>query len=357
MANADGLRVLVVGLGSIGGTLSALIREAEVPGVARVVGYARNPELLAVLRDRGFVLGGLEPRREVPADVVGDLAELDGVFDFIVLAVPPTGVEAAAESTVHLLAEHGAMVCLQNGLCEDRVARIAGPERVLGAVVAWGAESPEPGEYPRTAQGGFFIGRMDAAQDARLLELATLLAPVGPVEVTENLAGARWSKLALNSVVSTLGTIGGDRLGVLMRLRVVRRLALEIISETVAVAEAEGVQLEKVAGALDLPWLALTPAERASSGSASLVAKHSLLLAVGTRYRRMRSSMLYALERGREPPVDFLNGEVVAAGERHGIPTPVNRLAWSYVKQMARGERAPGHEQVRELGEALGLKV
>ena len=353
----DGLQVLVVGLGSIGGTLSGLVREAEVPGVARIVGWARNPELRAALQDRGFVLGGLEPRREIPADVVGDLAELDGSFDFVVLAVPPTAVEAAAESTVHLLAPRGAMVCLQNGLCEARVAKIAGPERVLGAVVAWGAESPEPGDYRRTAQGGFYIGRLDGEDDPRLLQLATLLAPVGPVELTTNLAGARWSKLALNSVVSTLGTIGGDRLGVLMRLRVVRRLALEIISETVAVAGAEGVRLEKVAGALDLPWLALTPAERASSGSASLVAKHSLLLAVGARYRRMRSSMLYALERGHEPPVDFLNGEVVAAGERLGVPTPVNHLAWSFVKEMARGERSPGHDQVRELGQQVGLRV
>ena len=111
--------------------------------------------------------------------------------------------------------------------------------------------------------------------------------------------GARWSKLAINCAISSLGTVGGERLGVLMRHRFVRRLALEIMTETVLVARALGVRLEKVSGTLDLDWIALTDAERVSAGSPGLVAKHALLLAVGARFRRLRSSMLAAIERGR----------------------------------------------------------
>jgi len=88
------------------------------------------------------------------------------------------------------------MVCLQNGLCEQRVAAIAGGDRVLGAIVAWGATTPEPGTFERTASGGFTIGRLDGHADPRLDSLARLLEPVGPVETTRNLAGKRWSKLA-----------------------------------------------------------------------------------------------------------------------------------------------------------------
>ena len=130
------------------------------------------------------------------------------------------------------LAPNGAMVCFQNGLCETRVERLfpkgEGRDRVIGAVVAWGASMPEPGVYERTSTGGFAIGRMDGADDARLAELATLLEPIGPVNVTRNLAGARWSKLAINCAISTLVTLGGARLGALMTHRFVRRLALAI---------------------------------------------------------------------------------------------------------------------------------
>jgi 2-dehydropantoate 2-reductase len=161
--------------------------------------------------------------------------------------------------------------------------------------------------------------------------------------VTENLRGARWSKLALNCAVSALGTIAGERLGPLVRVRRYRRLALEAMSECVAVAKAEDVKLEKVAGTLDLDWIALSEADRASSGSVSLTAKHALLLAVGLRYRRMRSSMLAAIERGRTPAIDFLNGEVVTRGAQHGVATPVNQriveTVWAIAKRQTTSSR------------------
>lgn len=134
-----------------------------------------------------------------------------------------------------------------------------------------------------------------------------------------------------------------------MRHRFVRRLALEIMTEVVAVAHAAGITLEKVSGTMDLDWMALTEAERCSRASAGLVAKHSLLLAVGTRYRRLRSSMLSAIERGREPAVDFLNGEIVARGRRHGIDTPFNAACQDRVHQIASGQLRSSIDTVRQL--------
>ena len=133
--------------------------------------------------------------------------------------------------------------------------------------------------------------------------------------------------------------------------RVVRRLALEIMTETVAVGQADGVQFEKVSGTLDLPWLALTASERESTGSPSLLAKHAILLAVGSRYRKLRSSMLRAIEGGREPAVDFLNGEIVTRGEAHGIPTPVNRAGQQLVHAIARGEVTMGMPSIHRLAQ------
>ncbi len=215
---------------------------------------------------------------------------------------------------------------------------------------------PEPGVYERTSEGGFTVGTLNGEVTPDLHRLQALLEPVGPVTLTTNLQGARWSKLALNNAVSTLGTIGGDRLGPLVFHRIIRRLALELMTETVTVARAEGVKLERIAGTMDLEWLALTPGERESSGSVSLVAKHSLILAVGTRYRRMRSSMLAAIERGRVPAVDFLNGEVVSRGLLHGIDTPVNRVAQQLVYRIAAGELPSSMDTVELLANEAGVK-
>ena len=353
-----GPRFLVVGCGAIGGVLTACLAETGHD----VTATTTNDRIHAAVDARGLQIVGDGAARNVRARVVLGAGALGGGerFDAILLATQPPQVEEAARSVLPLLADDGVMVCLQNGLCEERVAAIAGGERVVGAVVAWGATMPEPGLYERTAAGGFTLGRLDggavvgASAPASHDALARALEAVGDVETTENLRGKRWSKLAINCAISSLGTIGGDRLGALLQHRFVRRLALEIFTEVTHVARRESVRLEKVSGTLDLSWISLTEDERLASGSPSLVAKHGLLLAVGFRYRRMKSSMLSAIERGRTPAVDFLNGEVVTRARTHGIAVPVNARVRETVWRIAEKKATPGLPLLREVYVATG---
>jgi 2-dehydropantoate 2-reductase len=317
-----------------------------------VVLLTRNHQIADAINSRGLQTRGELSLGDVPGRAVTTLnAKQRGAFDIVILATQPPQVEEAARQTVDFLAPQGDIVCCQNGLCEERVAPIVGGQhRVIGAVVTWGASMIEPGIYDRTSAGGFVLGRLDGSRDARLERLAMLLEAVGPVSLTENLRGARWSKLAINCAISSLGTIGGDRLGVLLRRRFVRRLALEIMTETVRVAQVQELHLEKVAGTLDLDWLALNEGERhAKLGSSGLFAKHALLLAVGARYRRLRSSMLSAIERGRTPAIDFLNGEVATRGRLYGIPTPVNDAIIEAIGRIAHGQQEPNTAGLERL--------
>jgi 2-dehydropantoate 2-reductase len=337
-------RYLVVGAGGIGGIVAAHLLEQGHD----VTALTTNPLIADAVNAFGYRVRGEGTPGTVRGVAVQKLRPGEK-FDFVLLATQPPQVEAAAKSALDAVTDDGRFVCFQNGLCEERVGAIAGAERVIGAVVAWGASMVEPGVYDRTSAGGFQVGRWTGENDDRVDELAAALECIGPVVVTQNLAGARWSKLAINCAISSLGTVGGDRLGVLMRHRFVRRLALEIMSETTEVAKAVGVRLEKVSGTLDLEWLVLTPEDKRSRASASLVAKHALLLAVGARYRRLRSSMLAAIERGREPSVDYLNGEVVARGATLGIPTPVNAAIREEVIAIAKGKAKSSHTQLRSF--------
>lgn len=335
-------RILVMGAGGIGGIVSATLTEVG----SAVTAVSTNAQIRAAVDKAGFrVLDEGEERT-----VRGWVSPApEGKYDLCILATQPPNVEEAARAALPHLAEDAEVVVLQNGLCEERIAAIVGAERVVGAIVAWGASMPEPGLYERTAAGGFQIGRLSGAVDDHVKRIGELLEAIGPVTITQNLLGARWSKLALNCAVSSMGTIAGERLGPVVRVRRYRRLALEIMTECVAVAKAEGVKLEKVSGTLDLDWIALSEADRASSGSMSLTAKHALILAVGLRYRRMRSSMLAAIERGRTPAIDFLNGEVVSRGAKHGIATPVNARVVDTVWKIARGELTSSRDTLDQV--------
>ncbi|UQA61161.1 ketopantoate reductase family protein [Polyangium aurulentum] len=338
-------RFLIVGCGGIGGVVAAHLFEQGHD----VTALTTNPLIADAVNAHGFRVRGEGSPGTVRGRVAQKLLQGTRPFDYVLLATQPPQVEEAAKTALPFLAPTGAMVCFQNGLCEERIAEIAGPDRVLGGVVAWGASMVEPGLYDRTSSGGFVLGRMDGAPDARLEELSRALEAIGPTTVTNNLAGARWSKLAINCAITSLGAIGGDRLGVLMRHRFIRRLALEIMSEVVFVARAASVRLEKVSGTLDLDWIALTDAERIAVGSPGLVAKHALLLAVGARFRRLRSSMLAAIERGRPAAVDFLNGEVTSRGQKLGVQTPINAAIQAEVHLVAQRKARPSLELARAL--------
>ena len=342
-----GPRLLVVGCGGIGGIVAAHLLEQGHD----VTALTTNPLIADAIDMHGFRVRGDGGPGTVRGRAVRELHPSVAPFDYVLLATQPPQVEEAARRALPALAPNGAMVCFQNGLCEERIAAIAGAERTFGAIVAWGGSMVEPGVYDRTSSGGFVLGRPDGGADARLDELARLLEAIGPTTVTTNLSGARWSKLAINCAISSIGTVAGDRLGALMRHRFIRRLALEIMTETVLVARALGVRLEKVSGTLDLDWIALTDAERVAAGSPGLVAKHALLLAVGARYRRLRSSMLAAIERGRPPAVDFLNGEVAMRGAALGVPTPISGAIREQVLAIARGEVRPSLDLARTLFE------
>ena len=61
--------------------------------------------------------------------------------------------------------------------------------------------------------------------------------------------------------------------------------------------------------------------------------------------------MLRAIERGRDPGVDFLNGEVTRRGESRGIATPVNAAVVEQVKDISAGRDRSSLATLRALFE------
>ncbi len=333
------MRILVMGCGGLGGSIAANLTARGFD----VLAVTRNPAIATSIQENGYILEDADSTRRVSGRAAATLRD-DGPFDVILLATPPNSVVDAARTALPTLADRGIVVCLQNGVCETRVAEIAGNDRVVGAVVGWGASMPAVGVYDRTSDGGFTVGRLDGGDDAQIASLADLLRPIGPVTITNNLLGARWSKLAINCAISSLGTIGGTRLGQLIRHRPVRRMALEVMTEAAITARSLDIRLEKIAGTIDLDMVTLTAAEALGGNSPTLAMKHAILLGVGLKFRRLRSSMLAAIERGREPAVDYLNGEVVEHGASCGILTPLNHRIQQTIHAIADGQLKPGLE-------------
>jgi 2-dehydropantoate 2-reductase len=329
------MKVAVIGCGGIGGVIAANLTRAGVD-VTPVVGNRAIADAIETHGLRVRELDGEEWSQPAARRPVLVLDENEGPYDLAIVATQSTTLDAALTAALpHLMPEAPVVTC-QNGLPEERARALAG-DRVIGCVVGWGASMVEPGLYQRTSRGSLTLGRPPGGS-ADPEPIGAMLDCASPVALVEDLAGVRWSKLAINCVTTTLGAIGGAPLGRLLTHRPIRRLALEVFAEVADVARRSGVKVQPVGGTLEIDKIAITDAERALSfGSPSLAYKHSVLLAVGLKYRRMRSSMLYALERGRPPEIDFLNGEIVRRGAELGAHTPVNAALVEAVRQIAAG--------------------
>lgn len=344
-------RLLLMGCGSVGGVIAGgLLRAGH-----DVTIVAHNEDICQAIVDAGLCVTTPQGRSTVPATAHTHLDELKSKgkdkapFDVVLLAMKATEVEQAARDVDGYLSPQGYAVTLQNGVVEDRVAAILGRERVIGALVGWGATMHAPGVCEMTSRGKLIVGELDGRLTPRVQQLQSTLDAAAPTAVSTNIYGALWSKLAINCVVTTLGAVTGQLLGDMLQRRAIRRLALAIISEVVDVAEAHGIAPEPVGGTLDIHLLYLDPDRRAGTFGLELITRHAIMLAVGVKFRHLKSSMLQSLERGRRTEIDFISGYVVERGQEKGVPTPVNAALTVLVRQIESGTRPSSLDNLEML--------
>ncbi len=301
------MRIGLIGLGAIGGVTAQRLLAA---GCDLTLAAGRH---LAVMRAK------------FPEARIGETLP-EGPYGLILLCVRTADTERALTPAAPLLAADGAVVCLQNGLPEERAARIVGAGRVLGAVIGWSATMTSPGEYLITGKGSFTLG----GPSPRLEHARFVLSQAFPVHLTSNLAGARWSKLAFSCAMSTLGAVSGLSLGELASRRHVRELALRIIGEVVKAAQARHVVLEPVAG-VSPDRLVTLPRPLG----------HAAIWLAARRRPKQKSGMIALLQSGRPAGVEDLNALIDA---------PLNRRLVDQVHEIERGSRPISPRNLDELG-------
>jgi len=324
------LKIAVIGAGAIGGVTAAFMQKGGWDPIL----VCKHAEILAQVKKNGIRITGTRGSFSIPVNAVQSIADLPAGIDIFFLATKANDCVASSGALLPVFRKESILVSLQNGICEDAIAEVVGRGRVIGCVVGWGATHIGPGELEVTSAGEFIIGNIDHQPDDRLARIKPILDAVQPTRISSNILGELYSKLIINACINTLGVITGASLGKLLAVRKIRGVFIAIMREALAVADAIGIKVEPTAaGKLDYYRFL------AGSGPFQQVKRHLIIRAIGLKYRRVKSSSLQSLERGRPTEIDFLNGYICArAAERH-IPVPVNRAVVAMVKEIEDGRR------------------
>ncbi len=337
-------RILVQGVGGVGGTFAAeLLRAGLNPTL-----ITNNPRITGALRERGVRLATPDDDFSVAAgEVYTSLADLPpgATFDAVWLTMKATSVREAARNSRPLLAEPGGhVVAFQNGIVEEAVAAEVGEGRVVSALVAFGANMEAPGVYRRTTPGAIHIGELDGTLTPRLEALRQALSHVIDVDVSQNMPGVLWGKLCWNCAVNGIGALAGYTFGEITATAEGRRLFLLVYREVIDTANALGIDMEPiVAPAPDL-YLPV------GATDAAYAQRDALVLKLRETYAAVKPSSLQSLERGRKTETEFLNDYV--ASKAHG-PLPLNEAIARMIYEIEDGKRQIDPAVIAELS-AIG---
>src|ERR1700722_5720322 len=237
------MRILIVGIGALGGTIATRALSAGV----QVCLATRTEASAKILRSglRVFGVGG-EAKAVPPRVAVIEDYEPKEKFDLILLATKAHDALERAPALTQLLTPGGILLPIQNGAVAQMLADRLGSERVIGGVSSLGATMVEPGVYEQRNAGYLLIGALAGGPGERVESIAQALKGAIDVRTTTNLRGAIWAKLLVNCSVTTIGAIAGRTMRQYMTLPGGGEVFRRAYDEAFAVALGTGAQPERM---------------------------------------------------------------------------------------------------------------
>src|SRR5689334_2545186 len=319
------LKVLVFGAGAVGTYFGGSLTLA-----GQQVVFVEKPAVMEELRERGLRLDlTLDKRRQMrdasrvdPSSfvIVSTLEEAlrYGPFDVALFALKSFDTEAALEGIKPYADKMPPILCLSNGVSnEPAIAAALGKDKVIYGTVT--------SAIGRRGAGDIVLERLRGVGVARGHPLSEKLnstfdAAYLNSQVFDDANSMKWSKMLTNLLANPTSAILDMTAGQVFANRDLYKLEIAMLRECVAVMEAQGFKVVDLPGT---PVRALAFATRLPLW----LSKPLLSRAAGAGRGAKMPSFHIDLHSGRgKSEVEYLHGEVVRAGEKCKVPTPVNRL-------------------------------
>jgi 2-dehydropantoate 2-reductase len=324
MANSS-LKILSFGAGALGTYIGGSLALAGHQLV-----FVEQPAVADELRGRGLRLDLTLDKRRAAREalllnsssiVVAPLLEdalRYGPFDVALFALKSYDTAAALESMKPSGEKLPPILCLSNGVeNEPAIAKALGADKVIPATVTSAIGRRGAGDIVLEKLRGIGIASTHPLSD-RLLQSAN--TAYLNARTFSNAAAMKWSKMLTNLIANPTSAILNMTAAEVFADRRLYELEIEMLRECLAVMKAQEIPV------VDLPG---TPVRALASATRwPLWASKPLLgRAVGGGRGGKMPSFHIDLYSGRgKSEVEYLHGAVARAGEKFGVPTPVNKV-------------------------------
>lgn len=297
------MKLAILGAGAMGSVFGGLLHRAG-HDVTLIDVW---PGLVERLNTAGLQLENREGRLETLPVRATDRPADCGTVDLLLVFVKCYHTESAVRSALAVVGPDTVVLSLQNGWGNGPViSAMVGEEKLILGVCYHSATVVAPGQVRHVGTGMTYIGELHGSRSERIERVAEAFRAAGiEATLTAEVQREIWSKLALN--VCTLPT------SALLRYHAPQLAQHEpaldvmraLLNEAVQVAQRQNIALE-----FDERWDAIVGLLRRCAPTA-------------------KASMLQDVESTRRTEIDVINGAIVEAGARLGVPTPYNQtMVW-----------------------------
>ncbi len=248
--------------------------------------------------------------RRIPIMATTDPASI-GKVNLIVLFCKYPHTRAAVTGARPMIGPNTYVWTLQNGIGNvDVIAETIARERIVKGLTSVTAIATGPGRVITNFRGESetFAWPLDNQQHALIAEATKLFTAAGlPAYLAPDIDYRIWRKLVVNAGLTVLSAVVNVGIGPVGEPEPGRRLLRAIVTEVVAVARANNVQLELDDAMNYMEELRHKAFEHVGSTTVDMQAK-------------------------RPTEIDSMSGAVAREGKRLGIPTPTNEVIADIVR-------------------------
>lgn len=310
------MRIGIVGAGAVGCYYGARLAQAGCD----VAFLLRSDWEEVSCRGLRIEEGAKEVIHLHPVQVFRRTEEL-GPCDLIIIALKATARDALRTLLPPLLGPRTALLALQNGLGNEEWLAEEFPDRpILGGIVFACLTRIAPGRVRNTGFGRVELGEYSGAAAGLLRDIGSLFERAGvPCAIVENLAAARWRKLAWNIPFNGVSVAaGGCDVEEILRDSELRKLVVGLMEEVADIADKCGLPLPK-------DWIGRMLAETARMGP-------------------YRPSTLLDFLAGRPIEVEAIWGEPLRRGLAAAAQTPRLQTLYALLRFL---DRNPAKREMR----------
>ncbi len=291
------MKVAVVGAGAMGSLFGALLAEAGND----VYLYDVWAEHVQAVNDNGLSVEWEGKTRTVKIAATTDARQI-GPAELVIIFVKSTRTRAAAETAREIAGADGTVLTLQNGMGNaDVIAEFIAAGRILAGTTSHGATLLGPGRIRHAGMGPTTIGTWADTPDGlkRAESFADFFSQAGiETRATADVRSVIWNKLLINIGINAITALTGIKNGQLLELEVTRQLSRAAVTEAMAVARAQDIDIDP-----DAVQRVFKVAEATGAN---------------------RSSMGQDVDQRRRTEISAINGFIVREAQRLGLEAPVN---------------------------------